>query len=66
MPQDIDFKIGTAEERREQAEALKEAGRFPEEDELIVLPGGKILLDVEGPLDEEELGDAVGGPMLCG
>ena len=47
------------------AQKIREAGRLPEPDEVIVLESGFILLDLESPLQDIE-GEEVGGTILCG
>lgn len=63
---ELDFELGTQEDRAKKGKALKEVSGLPAREEIIILSGGRILIDIEGPLEEEELGEPVPGLMLCG
>jgi hypothetical protein len=55
------------EENIKACAAIAKAKKLPEKNEIIILPGGTILFDAEGPLgDGETLGDQVGDDIHCG
>lgn len=39
---------------------------FPEQDEIIFFPGGIALVDIDGPLTEDDLGEVCDHDLLCG
>ena len=45
---------------------LKEIPRLPEPNEVIITKEGLILIDIAGPLKEEDLGESIGEEILCG
>lgn len=50
---------------RIRCEVLVEAEALPEEDEIVIVLGGKVLIDDRNPLDADELGEEV-DRVLCG
>jgi len=58
--------LDTREEASKKCNFLEEAGQLPERDEILILPGGSMLIDLEGPMEEEEMGKPIGSPILCG
>ncbi len=45
-------------------EALQECGSLPEENEIILMSGGVVLIDKRNPLSI--LGEQIGEEVLCG
>lgn len=52
----------------ENANRLRELidGELPKENEIIIAAGGIIILDEEGYIQAQELGESVGDSVFCG
>jgi hypothetical protein len=59
------MELNTHEENQKRAKILAEAGRLPDKDEIIICDG-VLLVDAEGPLKAEDVGEKIGCSILCG
>jgi len=62
----VDFTIPKGKELKTTGDVWRHLASLPKVDELIILPGGLVALDIETPLEEEDLGEALAGTILCG